>query len=778
MDASELAWRGRAAARVMRERARHAIAREQWNRKALGRILGPSAAWTAVRDAVAGGRWLDAHVGLARHVASSPQRFLVAPRVRPDVLRRVTSQFPDAAGEAAVRANRILGGDYDLLGYRGLRFPGLDWHFDPVHDRRPPRRFWADVPYLDPACGDHKIIWELNRHQHWLALGRAYWLTGDRRYRDHVVAQLYSWLDANPPLAGVNWASMLELGLRCVSWLWAVGFFAEPDAADESPWLVDLLVALDRQLTHVERHLSYYFSPNTHLLGEGLALYVAGRALPCLDASPRREAIGRRILMGEIERQVLSDGGHCERSMHYHRYALDFCLMALAVARITRDGVATELEHAAARLADAARLLADDAGRLPHLGDDDAGALVPIAGRPADDARDSLAVAAALVGHPNLRVGPTPEEALWWLAHPSLAIALELSCAAPRRTRPRSRALPATGYYVSRSAAGDHLVIDAGPHGYMNAGHSHADALSLTFAARGIPLLIDPGTACYTTDGELRDRFRSTALHNTATIDSRPQSVPLGPFHWARTADAAARRWHMAAGFDYFDGVHDGYRPLEHRRHVLVVHEDLAIVADLFDGGGAHKAAVHWHIDPRWRLDPGARHATMSTAGGWAEIAIPAGTLEPFTADDATGLGWHSPAYGRVEPATTLRIVAEANTPFWIVTVFGLDPDNQMLAVESLPVWAEAGVLQRSTALRIERTEAVDYFLVAHPTEGRKASWRVAEIETDARVLYGRLHRNRAFTLVACVDGTYARFGDREIAVGRTSCDERAARWG
>ena len=44
--------------------------------------------------------------------------------------------------------------------------------------------------------------------------------------------------------------------------------------------LIDALVAIDRQLTHVEHHLSYYFSPNTHLTGEALALYVVGQALP------------------------------------------------------------------------------------------------------------------------------------------------------------------------------------------------------------------------------------------------------------------------------------------------------------------------------------------------------------------------------------------------------------------------------------------------------------------------------------------------------------------
>jgi len=46
--------------------------------------------------------------------------------------------------------------------------------------------------------------------------------------------------------------------------------------------------------------------------------------------------------------------------------------------------------------------------------------------------------------------------------------------------------------------------------------------LSLTLSVRGLPLLIDPGTGCYTSDRALRDRLRSTALHNTLTFDDRP----------------------------------------------------------------------------------------------------------------------------------------------------------------------------------------------------------------------------------------------------------------
>jgi hypothetical protein len=301
----------------------------------------------------------------------------------PDLDRRaalIRSRFPSAAREAASRADRILDGRCDLLGYRdvGVGRPPA-WNSDPVHGRRAPLVFWADVPFLDPAIGDHKIIWELNRHQHWLALGRAYHLTGDRRYYEAFVEQFESWLRDNPPLLGPNWASMLELAFRSLSWLWALHFFAPAavaDAADGPAWSVEMAAALDRQLTHVERNLSHYFSPNTHLTGEALALYVSGLVLPDLPKSPRRAAVGRRVLLQETARQVRADGGHAELSAHYHRYSTDFYLLAFAVARAAGDPAQHEFGRAALRQAEFLRTIADDRGRLPLLGDDDGGVVV------------------------------------------------------------------------------------------------------------------------------------------------------------------------------------------------------------------------------------------------------------------------------------------------------------------------------------------------------------------------------------------------------------------
>src|SRR6476659_5626178 len=229
---------------------------------------------------------------VATRLRDGGSRCVIDPCLAKSLREEITARWPDAAVDATRRGDRLLVGLHDVLGYCGLRF--ADWHSDPVHHARAPLVCWAEVAYLDPSIGDHKIIWELNRHQYWLQLARAYWLTGDSRYAQAIVNQMDSWLEGNPPLTGINWASMLEIGFRAISWTTAIHFLARTGGPFP---MARCLFALERQLTHVEQHLSYYFSPNTHLTGEALALYVVGTALPELAASARWIETGRRVLL-------------------------------------------------------------------------------------------------------------------------------------------------------------------------------------------------------------------------------------------------------------------------------------------------------------------------------------------------------------------------------------------------------------------------------------------------------------------------------------------------
>jgi hypothetical protein len=538
---------------------------------------------------------------------------------------------------------------------------------------------------------------------------------------------------------------------------------------------VDLLLGLDRQLDHVSRHLSVYFSPNTHLLGEALALYVAGRVLPELRSASRWEGIGRAILLQQSSAQVHRDGGHAELSPHYHRYALDFYLLALAVARRTHDPAADPFAEVASRLATFCRAMADEAGRLPTIGDDDGGLLFPLCRRPAADVRDSLSLAAALLDRPDLPIGPPSEEVLWMLGGDRRALPK-----AARGGEHQSLLFPDSGYAVLRSGNG-HAVFDVGQHGFLNGGHAHADALSLVLSVYGRPLLIDPGTGSYTADARLRDRFRSTEMHNTVVIDGRPQSVPSGPFHWQSTANAKVEQWRSQAQFDFVEGEHDGYLPVIHRRAVLRGPDELWLVADHVLGTERHRIDVHWHLDPSWAATETSTHVVRLSHPDriWANVAATTGVLTRFHAD-AHGLGWCAPVYGSVVPSLTLRFSEEAQLPVSFITALGAARRPVGLTIETSPVrtaredmWHRIGAVGTHGELRFVALFATELGHVA--AAGDMAAARQVQemsgwggrLTTDARAALLQLSAAGEPLALVLLDATVASWsGLVEFSVG------------
>jgi Heparinase II/III-like protein/Heparinase II/III N-terminus len=654
MDREQIRFRTICATRKAAGRVRFAAAPPAWHRHDLAGLLDP-AAGSAIRDAraaAARGDFLEAHRRLAQHFESRQRRWPVAAIERSALTSAIRDGFPGAALDSGDRADRIVEGRFDLLGYRDVPVGNPpDWHADAVHRRRAPRGFWASVPYLDPASGDHKVIWEVNRHQYFTTLGAAYWLTGRDEYRETFVSHLEDWLRRNPPLDGVNWASMLELAFRALSWTWAVEFFSADAAGDDVPWLVDLLVALDRQLAHIEHNLSTYFSPNTHLSGEALALYAVSLAFPELRASRARAARGREILLREASAQILEDGGHVERSSHYHRYSTEFYLLALLVARQTADSAAPDLERAVRAQAAYLRTIADDRGRLPGIGDDDGGQLFAFGIRGTWDVSSTLSALASALDDDSLAVAQPDAEVCWILGEP-----LRKPAATNTPACWPSRVLDASGYFVSRGDRG-HLVFDAGPHGFLNGGHAHADALSVVLTVDGIPLLVDPGTATYTMDPGVRDRFRSAAMHNAVTIDGRGFAEPRGPFHWARTVDAQMLAARTGPDGDFAVGVHHAYG-FPHARAVLTLPASGWLIVDVISSPAPVTVETWWHLHPSW---------TAAIAGGGFALTHSSGSalaLATTAVERSVEVGpAYSAEYGRVDSGSVLRTAISASGP-------------------------------------------------------------------------------------------------------------------
>ena len=87
---------------------------------------------------------------------------------------------------------------------------------------------------------------------------------------------------------------------------------------------------------HLANNLSFYFSPNNHLVGEALALHALGLFFAGFQRAARWERLGARVMREQMDRQIRADGSSFEQSTYYQVYLLDmFRLHAvLATARI------------------------------------------------------------------------------------------------------------------------------------------------------------------------------------------------------------------------------------------------------------------------------------------------------------------------------------------------------------------------------------------------------------------------------------------------------------
>jgi hypothetical protein len=672
-----------------------------------------------------------------------------------DALRR---RMPERAGEIVAQAGRILERHFDLLGCPALDLGGdIDWQRDPVHGKRAPLAPWPSIPFLNfDRVGDHKTTWELNRLQFLVTLAKAYRITADERFARDLKNLWDAWRRENPYPLGINWASTLEVAFRALSCAWAA-FLLEGTPADSEEFQAGVAREIARAGWFIRRFLSTYFSPNTHLLGEGATLFILGVRYPGLaDAGEWRET-GWRIVCDEARNQVRDDGLHVEQSTYYHVYALDFFLHARLIAERNGIPIPERLERTLRAMASALAELSQ-AGAPPRFGDDDGGRLFdPSRNRP-EFLRDPLSSAAALFHDPALKAAaPGLCEETLWLLGPAGEVAFDAVNAAA--AAPHSLALPSSGIYAMASPGppASQFFIDGGPHGWHSGGHAHADALSVQLAAGGRLWLTDPGTCVYVDAGSLREKFRGTPAHNTLTVDGRHQADPAGPFAWGPQPRVEVLRWVAGEAFDLFEGRHSGYErlpePVTHRRWVLRWGERWWLVRDAAEGLGVHRLDISFHFPPKITLS--SRGRVVAARGDGQCLALVGASDDAW--DLALEESGYSPAYGALAPAPVVRWSARATCPAEFAAVIGFDPEMLEATLARVDRGADGAVAYEYAAGGGRRW----CFFAAG-----ERPWRSGEWASDAAVLCFRLAPGGVRELILAA-GSYAEYGGRRVLEAR-----------
>ena len=684
-------------------------------------------------------------------------KFFFSPNELPDRVRLLRETLP-AEAEAVVReAEEICRHQFRLLGYPDLNYGvTIDWHLDAVSGKRAPLRPWFKIHFLHyDEVGDHKVIWELNRHQHLVVLAKAWCLTRKNKYLDEITSQWYSWQAANPYPLGINWASSLEVAFRSLSWLWLLALLADcPQIPEVLP--SDVVSALTLSGRHIERYLSTYFSPNTHLLGEAVALFFIGTLFPQLAAASRWRKRGWQILLQEMDRQVRPDGLYFEQSLYYHVYALDFFLHSRILAARNEIAIPAAFDEKIEKMLDVLQSLAQT-GAPEGFGDDDGGRVFNPRRNRTEHLTDPLAMGAALYPH---RGGVTvTEEAIWLLGS---QFTYETS-SRPASSQLESRSFSDAGLYVMADEnANMQLVIDAGPQGTGRCGHGHADAMSISVSGGGRRWLIDSGTGSYVATSEERATLRATAAHNTLRVDHLDQAVPDGPFAWNSIPRVKADRWIVGDSFNFFEGSHEGYmrlaNPVTHRRFVFLLKGEFWLVRDLAEGSGIHDLEIFWHYaqDLTVRSETSAFIAEPRLG---TEAAVGARKLILQTCANA---GWTSgldtslisPAYGATCSAPVVRLNAHVPLPADFACLLMPDTNSHLGKLSPIELTGAAGV----SGYRKESLDREHLFFFAETDR----PWECGPWSSDARFLYCCLEEGRLTGLILVV-GSFCKWNDAEL---------------
>ncbi|HEU4871093.1 MAG TPA: alginate lyase family protein, partial [Pyrinomonadaceae bacterium] len=389
------------------------------------------------------------------------------------------------------------------------------------------------------------------------------------------------------------------------------------------------------------------FSPNTHLTGEALGLFYLGTLLPEFEEAKRWQALGREILIEQIPVHIKPDGVYFEQSSYYHRYTTDFYLHFLILSRANGIDLPNTVNDALISLLDHLLYITRPDGTTPFFGDDDGGRLAMLDVRAANDFRAALATGSVLFDRADYKfvADGAAEELLWLTGVTGLRRFDSIVSVEPSET---SKAFPDGGYFVMRDGWTDksnYLLFDCGPHGALNCGHAHADALSFELAANGRTVLVDPGTYTYTGSKQLRDWFRSSQAHNTITLDGVSSSVPNGAFTWKTVSECRLLDWVSTDSFAYVAGENDGIT-----RTIFFLKRRYWIIRDTLKSPTEHTTDIYFHFDST--TNPSVKDSVIH---------------EPESGLTIRGLGngrwieenqWVSHCYGQKEPAKVFRFSA------------------------------------------------------------------------------------------------------------------------
>ena len=330
------------------------------------------------------------------------------------------------------------------------------------------------------------------------------------------------------------------ISLRGINW---IKFLAQYDIKDDK-----INKSLYYQYNILLNNLEYHLLGN-HLLENTFSLLYGAYYLQ--DETFYKQA--KKLLLDELDEQILEDGAHFELSPMYHQimlYRVLDCINLVSNNKYKDDELLKYLIAKAKIMLGWLNAITYENGSIP-LFNDSANAIAPST-----------------------------------FELNAYAKALDLSA--------KECVLKESGYRKFTSSVYE-LIVDVGNIGpdYIP-GHAHSDTFNFELYVDGKPIIVDTGLSTYETN-ERRNLERSTQSHNTVMINEKNQSDVWGGFRVAKRAKIVD----LHEGPSFVKATHNGYKDigLLHTRS-FSVSEYQIIIKDSISGETQARSIAYLHLYP------------------------------------------------------------------------------------------------------------------------------------------------------------------------------------
>ena len=387
---------------------------------------------------------------------------------------------------------------------------------------------------------DVKVPWEIGRMQHLIMLCYAAVLEKDSdKYLSEYTNEIIDFIYSNPLGYGIQWKSSMDVSIRginillsyCYLKLNSVNLNYHIEKAIARTLFEHLLFILHNPEWNDGLRGNHYFFNITALL-----------VLSSFFEDKQCEQILNITIhkfFNEMDYQFNDDGSNFEASVHYHFFtteAVTLCKLIIDKLNIeNKINIPQNFNNKLDKIYKFCLANINENNEIFRIGDNDGGYLLKL--HPEDRLTKSLNNYKHVIRLINKK--ELPKEILKYENF---------------------------GLYIIKQENYD-LLFRCGSVGQKGkGGHAHNDQLSLTLSVFGLQFFVDPGTFCYTSDFDKRNKFRSSAYHNTLIVEGFEQNLLTGygldDLFWL--PDKAKAKL-IGLRDSYIEGVHFGYKSPHYR---------------------------------------------------------------------------------------------------------------------------------------------------------------------------------------------------------------------